>query len=1000
MHHPLLLSIYRLAWGATGLALLIALTPVNAWAGKELNLVLFLALSLMVKRAGFHVLPQVTHSLVGLVDLAALLAFGPALGGWVAGLSAFVYLALNALRHGPRTPRALLEVPTFNLGLKAIMALASGAAYQFLGGAFPLDTVRLAYLLPLAAMFATWFALDHIGWGLAEAIWRGWRGLVEFYRSIATASLAVELLPLPFAAVIATLYAVLALPVFLVFSVGLIVTSLVVQRLADMAQARQARETELAVLNEFGAAIASAGLDESQLCELIYTYTQRIVSARTFLLGFIDADKQQVTFPIWVDNGTRQAPLTRPLGGLTAYLCQTKQPLLIRDMQREQLPVEAVVLGTPTRSALFVPLLAGEEVIGEISVQSLAPNTYSDNQARLLAAIAHQAAMAIEKARLYARERYRAKQLELIAAVSRRVAAILDLDKLLEYVAAMLKVTFGYYHVDIYMLDAATNELVLRAGTAKHTERLPCGPTSLCGWVAQSGEAVLVNDVSRDPRFMFDPAAPLTKAELAVPLRAEERLWGVLEAESDRLNAFGEDDLFVLKTLADQIAVAINEAQLYAEREQEAWASTALLQVAEAVGSLSDLDEILETIVRLTPLLVGVEHCLAFLWDAAAQRFSPAHAYGLGRETRERFQALRLSKSALGIVDRLDEQTLAVATDFEWAQSFGLGTPLMLPLLARGVVMGALVVDAPTALEARRMNILNGIAHQAAVAIENWHLQREAVERERLREELRVAYSIQSSLLPEDVPVVPGFEIAARWQPAQEVAGDFYDFIALEEGRWGLTIADVADKGVPAALYMTLARTVIRAIALSKGTRRRPRQVLERANDILIADARADMFVTAFHGELDATPRVLTFTNAGHNPPLWIRRENQGEWSVASLKTNGMALGVVEGITLEDKSLTLNPGDCVVLYTDGAIEARNSAGDSFGAERLARTVVEHADSSASALLEAITRAITEFTDARPPEDDVTLVVVKCVNHQQSGISDQVSAVRCQPSSEC
>jgi sigma-B regulation protein RsbU (phosphoserine phosphatase) len=249
-------------------------------------------------------------------------------------------------------------------------------------------------------------------------------------------------------------------------------------------------------------------------------------------------------------------------------------------------------------------------------------------------------------------------------------------------------------------------------------------------------------------------------------------------------------------------------------------------------------------------------------------------------------------------------------------------------------------------------------------------LNEEAEIKKRLDYEIGLARQIQTSFLPNRPPVVPGYDISAAWRAARQVSGDFYDFINLPGGRLGFSIADVSDKGMPAALFMVLTRTLIRAMAIGKPT---PKEALERANDLIISDAPSDMFVTAFYGMLDPTTAEFTFTNAGHNPPLWFRREQE---ELTMLREHGIALGVHRNIVLPEQRIMLGAGDTLLLYTDGVTDALNEREEEFGAPRLADLVASNADLSAQELVDEILRSVYEFSGAMPQFDDLTMVVLK------------------------
>jgi sigma-B regulation protein RsbU (phosphoserine phosphatase) len=248
-------------------------------------------------------------------------------------------------------------------------------------------------------------------------------------------------------------------------------------------------------------------------------------------------------------------------------------------------------------------------------------------------------------------------------------------------------------------------------------------------------------------------------------------------------------------------------------------------------------------------------------------------------------------------------------------------------------------------------------------------------------QELSVARKIQLSLLPKAPPVVPGWEFAAFYRPARMVGGDFYDFFDLpgKRGEWGIIIADVADKGVPSALYMALCRTVIRTVASSG---RSPASTLQRANTVIIEDSRSDLFLSSFYTKLDTDTGRLIYANAGHNPTLWFR-VSKGEFQ--TLSTPGIVLGVLEDIRLEEQRVDVATGDLLVFYTDGVTEAITPDEREFGVARLREVVAANAASGAQQILEAVVEAVDAFTGDVPPFDDLTLVVVKRSPHQQFSI---------------
>jgi sigma-B regulation protein RsbU (phosphoserine phosphatase) len=271
-------------------------------------------------------------------------------------------------------------------------------------------------------------------------------------------------------------------------------------------------------------------------------------------------------------------------------------------------------------------------------------------------------------------------------------------------------------------------------------------------------------------------------------------------------------------------------------------------------------------------------------------------------------------------------------------------------------------LDNPAAGQRERDLQLAGYLNQAARALQAVSMR---------RQELALAGRMQASLLPTAVPQVPGWQIAAALRPARETSGDFYDFIPLPDGRLGLVIADVADKGMGAALYMALSRTLIRTYAVDYPDR--PDLTLHAANARILADTQADLFVTVFYGILDPAQGMLTYCNAGHHPPYLL--SDQGQDAIQSLPGRGIALGVVEDTKWEYRTAQLTQGTVLLLYTDGVLDAQNPQQELFGTERMLDSVQASLGRTGHELQEDLLMRLQQFIGDAPQFDDITLMTV-------------------------
>jgi sigma-B regulation protein RsbU (phosphoserine phosphatase) len=310
-------------------------------------------------------------------------------------------------------------------------------------------------------------------------------------------------------------------------------------------------------------------------------------------------------------------------------------------------------------------------------------------------------------------------------------------------------------------------------------------------------------------------------------------------------------------------------------------------------------------------------------------------------------------------------------------RSLQLGTALVGPLVYRRKCLGVLAVTAqPGAMPftTADLKVFHTICEQSAFALYNEVVYLEANEKKRLDHDLEIAREIQSILLPSDPPPVPGYEISGLNVPARQVSGDYFDYLVIDDNRTGIAIADVSGKGVPASLIMAMCRSVIRSQAPIQTS---AAEVLQRVNRQLYPDIKEDMFISMVYLILDAHSNDVLMARAGHDPPYVYRAATQ---TIESLNPKGMALGIDSGEVFDrvcgDFEFTLEPGDYVLLYTDGATEALNADGDEFGPERLVHSLRTSANGSAANVIRQITDDIKSFVGSYPQHDDITLIAIR------------------------
>jgi phosphoserine phosphatase RsbU/P len=635
---------------------------------------------------------------------------------------------------------------------------------------------------------------------------------------------------------------------------------------------------------------------------------------------------------------------------------------------------------------IMVQLTVAGDPIGYLVLERTGPDGFTPEDNEIINTFANQAAVAITNAQLYMAQREEAWVSTALLQVAEATARATSLDDVLSTVARITPLLVGVQWSAVVLADDPnTYRVVELAGTRPEITNALTGFTltpltwPLLAQLKHDGQPILIDSDSPPPTNL--PIDIDIGQGVVLPLFAKGELMGlILIGQREGSEPMSNRKIELVSGIANQAALAIESAQLFAAQQEEAWVSTALLQVAEAVNTQIDPDQSLETIVRLTPLLVGVERCGVMKWEPGEERFAGGMSWGLSAENRATFAELTFTgedgRFLMHMAEAGEPVACGVGTDCPLPpilqRLFESPALLGLPLVARGHQVGAMIVDHPAlggSIDQRRLNILNGIAHQTALALENARLIAEAAAAERLERELEVARGIQTSFLPDTFPRVPGWDVTAYYRAARQVGGDFYDFFLVDEHRWALVVADVADKGVPAALFMALSRTLLRAVG---SNREAPAETLLRVNEVLLRDTRSELFVTVWYGLWDTRTGEVAFCSAGHNPPIVIRANGNTE----QINTRGIALGVVSEITLNEDVVTLEPGDILVAYTDGVTEAHRSDQTEFDVIGLQSTVATLRHRSAQEITQGILEALDKFTAGEPQFDDITLLVLK------------------------
>lgn len=657
------------------------------------------------------------------------------------------------------------------------------------------------------------------------------------------------------------------------------------------------------------------------------------------------------------------------------------------------------------RSEICLPLLINDQLLGVLEILSDELNAFHDNDIMVLHILADSISLAIENAELFDDIFEKTWISTVMLQVAEAAQAYDNLDDLFEAIVRILPLLVGVEKCAIYMPGKDSSEFILNAhyGFQKSMEpKLAMLPYDEKAAERFHQVAVLKIPLDLDDMILDDSGIGVNNKDShcckLVPMLAHKKVFGLLlvdELPSLRAGSAETDSgqQNVLMAVARQIALAIENFELRESREYEAYINAVLLQVAEMVAASVDLDETLSNVTNLLPFVVGVDTALVYLADEAGGRLQLRAGYS--QSWKAQVDTLPTSvKSVNRSLDLVMQQQQPIFCDIgvqspaEWLQidyraflknnhipESREAVLMLFPLYITDDDYGFLMVLESSEghqLREKKVEIIKGVAQQLSIAIQNEHLKKEMVKQERVRREIQLAQEIQKTFLPEKLPQIPGWEIGVRWRPAMQVGGDFYDAIPIDENHLGLVVADVSDKGLPAALTMTVARTLIHAAAQS-GTS--PSETLQHVNRMLVESSNEGLFVTVFYAVLDTQTGELVYANAGHNLPLLLRKNNS---QLLWLEKGAMPLGVDAGLVLENKTLQIRPGDHLVMYTDGVTEARSPVDAIFGEGRLYGLLRTYSWQDDLPLIEMLDSKLLEFQATAQPSDDVTIYVVRRV----------------------
>lgn len=403
-----------------------------------------------------------------------------------------------------------------------------------------------------------------------------------------------------------------------------------------------------------------------------------------------------------------------------------------------------------------------------------------------------------------------------------------------------------------------------------------------------------------------------------------------------------------------------------------------MYQLTTLVAGRFSLQEALDKLAAAAVKIVGVKACSIRLLDENTGDLKMRSTYGLSERYRNKGVVSKddpvVKQAFAGEAVVLDDMRVDGRVRYKQATiEEGLVSQLTVAMEFRDRPIGVLRLYSPRPkrFDDDDINLARAVASQCATAITNAKLYAEAIEGERIAEQMRLAGVIQRRMIPEKAPDAEELDMAATYIPCFDVGGDFYDFIRLAAGRIGIVIADVIGKGIPAAIMTSSFRGALRAYAECECGPNEVIGTVYKLNKTACAECRAGEFITLFYGIIDVGKKQMTYCNCGHEPPILIRDSR-----TTDLDTGGLVLGVDPGAEYETDTIELRDGDRMLLYTDGMIDAVNFDGEIWGREKLVDTVKSCDCSSAEQMIRDILRYRRRFVGLAPQTDDTSLIALK------------------------
>ncbi|MHB0999033.1 MAG: SpoIIE family protein phosphatase [Armatimonadota bacterium] len=681
-------------------------------------------------------------------------------------------------------------------------------------------------------------------------------------------------------------------------------------------------------------------------------------------LGFgIDADIQEAEKPVCVINDVTQSNDMAPW--------------------RDKLISENCI------SIACVPLLYRGSIRGSIIVCLPTVHDFPDFEIDFLSALAVHSSIAIQNARSFNEEEKGRKELGLLLDISRTLTATLDIKEILR---SMVRLTVKAVSADyaIVILPDQTNEYLhiiahyAKIGIGgKELRRLmhmvePIGfatDKGLIGNVYQSGEPVLIGNY-QEYNDTYIGYSDIVKSAIIVPMKSRDHVIGLFLLISFNPDEFTEEELHLSIGVADQAASALENARLYDEARGKRELGL-ILEAGKLFTSTLDLNDILNKIVNLAVDNMNADFSFIMMPDDTGEFLMPVAGYFRNHDFLQKWTDKGYGFKSEGMPKGLGApgkvyttgQPLLVKDYDKFPEKLDyledvFGSSAIVPLKLIDEVLGVfgIVSMHKNTFDMQDLSLLNAIADQASVAIVNAKLY---------ARQQNIAKTLQKSFLPASIPEVPGYEVAVRYSAAlqeAEIGGDFYDIFQTVDSNLSIAIGDVSGKGLYAAVQTAMGKYTLRAYAAEYLS---PVSTIEKCNSALYRYLPSGMFITLFYGILDCSANKLVYVDAGHDLPM---RYSAADKKLEYLDATGPGLGIMENAVFDEKNITMQPGDVLLLYTDGATDVRQDS-NFLTTEGLEHIFLESVERSAEDIADSVLSKILEYSNNKL-SDDIAMIVLR------------------------